>query len=722
MKRGELPLAAAAVAAATFLLTLPLGTQMQRVLPSDLTDTLLATWILAWDAERLRHGLQGVWDAPIFYPYHGALAFSENLLGIAIFVAPIEWVTRDPVLAYNSAFLLEFVVAGVGMYLLARELTGSRLAAAVAGAYYSFCPFRMAQIAHLQMVATGWMPIALWGLHRYFSTRRPRWLAVFAAGWILQTLSSNYVGYFMVLPVLAVSLDRILRIPAGRARVMGHVAAACVAVAAALVPVGAAYYRVRADYHLVRGVDEITANGADLRSYVVGKSNIGIWRRLPTAVVSDPEKELFPGVIAFVFAAIAVAGARKEPRLRPWIRLYSVVGAVAVVFSFGPRVRVWGAMVTRHGPYDWLLRIMPGMDGMRVPARFAIVAFLALSVLAACGMSLLVQRLSPRWRGVALAASLAAIAAEGWEVPLPVLPFSAQGRPEDRSAAMWLRASAPGAVLHLPVKPPALQDVHYQYATLQHGHPIVNGYSGYATPLLQFLSAPFSPLSDFERFPAAVRFLRSIGVRYVLVHPDDYATDERQRGTVERTLASLRTSGQTLREASLVAVKAFELAPWTEAHSTDEGATLLDAREFSASASESSDRVASMFDGDADSRWIAGLDGQTGSSWVSVVLPAAVDVERVELQIAERSMMDYPRALRIDAQDAGGLLRTLYEDSPYPELAAALLENPRYPTLRLRLPPNQTVRLWIRQTAATRRAWSIHELRVFTRHRPGGRL
>ena len=100
---------------------------------------------------------------------------------------------------------------------------------------------------------------------------------------------------------------------------------------------------------------------------------------------------------------------------------------------------------------------------------------------------------------------------------------------------------------------------------------------------------------------------------------------------------------------------------------------------------------------------------------MSLALPAAVDVERVELQIAERSLMDYPRVLRIDGEDAGGRVRTLYEDSPYPELAAALLENSRYPTLRIRLPQNQTVRLWIRETATTRRAWSIHELRLFRR-------
>jgi hypothetical protein len=328
-------------------------------------------------------------------------------------------------------------------------------------------------------------------------------------------------------------------------------------------------------------------------------------------------------------------------------------------------------------------------------------------------VTVLLQRIAPRWRGLAIALFFAAITAESWAVPLPTQQFTAWGRPEDHAVSMWLRASAPGAALHLPARPSAFQDLNYQYATLQHGHPIMNGYSGYTPPILALLGAPFSPLSDFDRFPAAVRFLRSIGVRYVLVHPGDYA--ETERTTVERTIAGFRNSEQVVREAPLLNVTAFELAPSTEAPPSDEGASPLDPRAINASASESGDRVPNMFDGNADSRWIANTNGQDGSSWVSLALPSAVDIERVELQIAERSIMDYPRALRIDGEDAGGTTRTLYEDSPYPELAAALLDNARYPVLRVRLPRNQTVRLWVRQTAVTRRAWSIHELRLFRR-------
>ena len=57
MKR-ELAAAAALFAVASVMLTLPLGQHPSRMLPSDLQDTLLNTWIIAWDADRLRHGLR----------------------------------------------------------------------------------------------------------------------------------------------------------------------------------------------------------------------------------------------------------------------------------------------------------------------------------------------------------------------------------------------------------------------------------------------------------------------------------------------------------------------------------------------------------------------------------------------------------------------------------------------------------------------------------------
>jgi len=224
---------------------------------------------------------------------------------------------------------------------------------------------------------------------------------------------------------------------------------------------------------------------------------------------------------------------------------------------------------------------------------------------------------------------------------------------------------------------------------------------------------------DVERFPAAVRMLRSLGVRYVFVHPGDYDEPSRVDGVPDRTIRAFRDSGQLEKEASLPQVTAFELQPW-DAAADAAPIVPIDARELTATASEAADRLPNLFDRDPDSRWIAGIGGQDGSSWVRLQLGHAADLARVELQIAERSMTDYPRLLRIDGEDAAGRTRILYEGSPYPELGAAIVRDGRYPNIAVALPHNETVALWIRQTAPSRASWSIHELRLWRYDSSGG--
>ena len=141
----------------------PLVLHLGDALPVSISDPLLNTFLLAWGADRLLHGLHEWWDLPIFHPYTYGLAFSENLLGIAFFTAPIQWLTGNPVVVYNLAYLGTYVLAGGGMYLLALSLTGSRPAAAVAGVLLVFVPFRAQEAGHLQSLMYGWMPIGAVG-------------------------------------------------------------------------------------------------------------------------------------------------------------------------------------------------------------------------------------------------------------------------------------------------------------------------------------------------------------------------------------------------------------------------------------------------------------------------------------------------------------------------------------------------------------------------------
>src|SRR4030095_12616187 len=80
----------AAYAAITIALTYPLIVNLRRVLPNDAGDPALNTWILWWNAHAIPY-TSAWWNAPNFYPAPGALAFSENLLGLSLVATPLQW-------------------------------------------------------------------------------------------------------------------------------------------------------------------------------------------------------------------------------------------------------------------------------------------------------------------------------------------------------------------------------------------------------------------------------------------------------------------------------------------------------------------------------------------------------------------------------------------------------------------------------------------------------
>ena len=51
---------------------------------------------------------------------------------------------------------------------------------------------------------------------------------------------------------------------------------------------------------------------------------------------------------------------------------------------------------------------------------------------------------------------------------------------------------------------------------------MVNGHSGYLSPLLRYLGGGHSPLQDVDHLDAALAMASAIGVRYVVAHPADF--------------------------------------------------------------------------------------------------------------------------------------------------------------------------------------------------------
>ncbi len=95
----------------------------------DHHDALFSIWRLAWFAHQIVIAPARLFDANIFYPEAGTLAYSDATLFQSLLAAPLIWTSIPPVVAYNLLILLSFVAAGSCMFLLVRALTQNTIAA-----------------------------------------------------------------------------------------------------------------------------------------------------------------------------------------------------------------------------------------------------------------------------------------------------------------------------------------------------------------------------------------------------------------------------------------------------------------------------------------------------------------------------------------------------------------------------------------------------------------
>src|SRR6187397_2405999 len=144
----------------------PLASDLSHLSRLDNHDAELDTWIVAWVAHALAANPLHLFEAPIFYPEHHSLAFSEHMLVPSIMGAPLLWAGLSPVLVYNVLIIAGLALSGWSMYLLMRRWTGSESAAILAGLAYAFNAHVLTRFVHLQAQHVEFFPLVLYAFDR----------------------------------------------------------------------------------------------------------------------------------------------------------------------------------------------------------------------------------------------------------------------------------------------------------------------------------------------------------------------------------------------------------------------------------------------------------------------------------------------------------------------------------------------------------------------------
>ena len=115
-----------------------------------------------------------MFDANIFFPAEGTLAYSDHfLLQALVLVAGLRAhaATRSSV---TTCCCIGSIAPAAGDACVRARVTGSTPAAFVAGLAWACWPYRTAHLLHIQLQALYFMPLALLFLHRVVAGRRWR--------------------------------------------------------------------------------------------------------------------------------------------------------------------------------------------------------------------------------------------------------------------------------------------------------------------------------------------------------------------------------------------------------------------------------------------------------------------------------------------------------------------------------------------------------------------
>ena len=466
-------------------------------------DALFSTWRLAWVAHQLPRDPLNLFNANIFYPERGTLAFSDAMLVPALMAAPLLWLGVPQLTVHNVVFLSGFALSGAGMFLLVRSLTGSTGAALLAGFVFAFLPFRYVHYAHLELQMAQWMPLCLWAFHRTFERGRIRDGLLTGFFLALQCLSSWYYGIFFATFLAPVAVAMLIGQGSARARASLRALAAGAALTTIIVvPMAIPYFAAR--QHVgERPESEIRFYSAVPGDYLLAhRQNVLIgpqtWRQ------GKQERELYMG---FLIPLIALVG------LWPPLSAARIGYALAIVLAFEISLGYNGMV------YPWLHEYVLPYRGLRVPARMAMLVGLGLAILAGYGCARLLRLFDNRFARSVLFAVLALGAFVEYR-SVPRLRAITSTAPPIYDA---LPPGSSSVLLELPLLQVDLTiEPLYMYFSTFHWNTLVNGYSGFSPP-------SYLELRDrIEHFPdqTALAEIRRRHVTHIIVHGGLYRQGE----------------------------------------------------------------------------------------------------------------------------------------------------------------------------------------------------
>lgn len=458
----------------TVVMTFPLVLRFTNGIPGDAFDAYLNLWSYWWVGRALL-ALQNPFWTPLLYAPFGAPLYLNTLTPInGLLTLPVQLLAGS-IVAYNMVVTLSLTLAASGAYLLVTHLTGSRVAGWFGGLIFGFGSYHMMHLlGHANLLASEGLPVYLL-LPIVTNDARGRRRTFAVTGAVVALLFIMLSDWqYVVFAILATLLYTGCQILARRSVATLVVATTIGALwfVLALRLIVPTWREMRSGIAAAPSAGAGFAWSADLISFFVPSPLQSLWGAQAERIggrVGPPanERSVFLGYVPLTLATIGLALRRRAAAF--WLVLALVAGLLAL----GPAPQVLGK--TTFGPAQESITLpyaLPGLNILRVPARFAILVILALAVLSGFGIAELVKRHGVSWsrpaRGGACMALTVLLLLEHIAVPFPMTTPRVP-----RFYTELAKAPEPGVIYELPF---SLKRPASLYSQTIHQRPIVAGY------------------------------------------------------------------------------------------------------------------------------------------------------------------------------------------------------------------------------------------------------
>ena len=555
-------------------MTWPLALHLPTAL-ADLGDPFVNMWIIDWVCHALTHAPLHLYDSPIYYPGHLSLAYSENLVGVALLMLPFHLAGASPIALHNMAMLLGFALSGYGAFVLARMIVKSTAGAIVAGVIFAFVPFKFDHLSHLQLIWSGWIPLLLAAVIAYWREPRLKFAAFITAAFVMNGLTNVHYFLFGSLTAALTIVAFLILDPRRGRRFWLALAAAFVIGAIVLTPFLLPYRIVAKEYGMVRSEGEARSGSAPPHAWLVTNPRIVLYGKLGPAEWHVHEMQLFPGLVALILATIGAfchpersegpgRAARSTRAPAPSLTLGMTVLAIATWLGiitdriewtlFGHRIlsfnsadvpatllvillviryrHVRSQQPERWATALWVLIGVIGSFGMnaffhaflyrrlgfifaaiRAPVRWAIIAYLGIAVFAAFGVAALVERRPLRARRSAAGAAAAPLLIALAALDLWPAPRWEQAVPTPAPVYRWLAHTRVAPLIELPMA--GGSEFNFLLGSTVHHLPQFNGVTAFSPPVPAKLRAKNDALQFDDEF---LSILERNGCKLIIVH------------------------------------------------------------------------------------------------------------------------------------------------------------------------------------------------------------